>query len=141
MTSHDRFWSKVNKLGPVFGRRGRCWLWTAATDKGYGKFREGGVGSKVVPAHVWAWRQEYGPVPAGLELDHLCRRKNCVRPSHCEAVTHAENIRRGDRRKMGEHNRRKSYCPSGHRYDHLNTYVDSASRRHCRKCERSRVRV
>lgn len=35
-----------------------------------------------------------GPLPPGLELDHLCRNKSCVRPDHLEAVTHRENMRR-----------------------------------------------
>jgi len=28
-------------------------------------------------------------------LDHLCRNRACVRPSHLEPVTQTENIRRG----------------------------------------------
>jgi hypothetical protein len=35
-----------------------------------------------------------GPVPEGLELDHLCRVTTCVRPSHLEPVTTGENVRR-----------------------------------------------
>lgn len=51
-------------------------------------------------AHRVYWERENGPVPSGLELDHLCRNPTCVRPDHLEAVTHAENIRRSARAKL-----------------------------------------
>ena len=82
-----RFWEKVNKSGD-------CWIWTATFSIGgrYGAIR---VGDKMVSAHRLAYELERGPIPQGLELDHLCRNPHCVRPSHLEAVTHAENMRRG----------------------------------------------
>jgi hypothetical protein len=81
-----RFWAKVEKTDG-------CWLWRACIDyHGYGQFKLGGL-TKL--SHVIAWTWENGPVPDGLELDHLCRNALCVRPSHLEAVTHAENVRRG----------------------------------------------
>jgi hypothetical protein len=46
-------------------------------------------------AHIAHWRQIKGPVPKGLELDHLCRIPACIRLDHLEPVTHAENLRRG----------------------------------------------
>lgn len=48
-------------------------------------------------AHVVVWEEAHGPVPDGLELDHLCRVRACVREDHLELVTHAENCRRGRR--------------------------------------------
>lgn len=137
MTPAERFWIKVDRNGPRFGRRGRCWLWTAASQAGgYGRFWDG---TSRVLAHVWSWTQEHGPVPEGCEIDHVCRRTNCVRPSHLEAVTHEENIRRGDRPAMGAPNRKKTHCPSGHRYDKKNTR-HVAGRRQCRKCDNRKVR-
>lgn len=71
-----------------------CWNWTAAADKhGYGRF--GVPGDKLVLAHVFSYERVHGPVPEGLELDHLCRNPRCVNPEHLEAVTHQENMRRG----------------------------------------------
>jgi hypothetical protein len=69
----ERFWSKVDKDGPTApGMATPCWLWTAAIGKnGYGAFNRGRRGEGMVGAHVYA----YGPVPAGLELDHLCRNR------------------------------------------------------------------
>ena len=49
-------------------------------------------------AHVWVWESINGPVPLGYELDHTCRNRACVEPSHLELTTHVENVRRGWRR-------------------------------------------
>jgi len=78
----QQFWNKVDAGGD-------CWEWVAAkTSLGYGSFKGKG-------AHIWAWNHLVGPVPDGLELDHLCRVRHCVNPDHLEPVTHAENTRRG----------------------------------------------
>ena len=85
MTLEERFWFKVNKTDT-------CWLWTGALrGDGYGKFH---VKRKWVYAHRFAYELLVGPIPDGLELDHLCRIRNCVRPSHLEPVTHQENMQR-----------------------------------------------
>lgn len=74
---------------------GGCWEWTGATGRGYGRFRVGGRnGGRQVPAHRWLYEQMVCPVPDDLELDHLCRNRNCVNPAHLEPVTGSENLRR-----------------------------------------------
>lgn len=84
----ERFWAKVTKQ-PGDG----CWLWTGAGGPdSYGRFQ---VDDQLWLTHRWAWVETHGPVPEGLELDHLCRTPACVRPAHLEPVTHAENIQRG----------------------------------------------
>lgn len=75
------------------GKRGRCWEWTGGRDgNGYGRIR---VGGRQQGAHRISYELFVGPVPTGLELDHLCRLRHCVNPGHLEPVTHAENMRRG----------------------------------------------
>lgn len=65
-----------------------CWNWTAALNAfGYGRFRG-------LLAHRVSYESLVGPIPDGLELDHLCRNRKCVRPEHLEPVTHDENYRR-----------------------------------------------
>ncbi len=80
-----RFWAKVEKTDT-------CWLWTGSLNSaGYGGFSTGPTRDL---AHRWAYAHEVGPIPEGLDLDHLCRVKRCVNPAHLEAVTRAENLRR-----------------------------------------------
>lgn len=70
-----------------------CWIWKGYLQpNGYGKAFDG---KKVRMAHVVVWEAANGPVPDGLDLDHLCRNRACVRPDHLEPVTRAVNLRRG----------------------------------------------
>lgn len=69
-----------------------CWRWTGTRDRqGYPFLNVGGAPRR---AHRLMYEQLVGPIPSGLELDHLCRVRDCVNPSHLEAVTHTENMRR-----------------------------------------------
>lgn len=84
------FWLRVD-------RREDCWVWLGAVTRSgrggspYGRLR---VAGKHYVAHRVAYIIEVGPIPDGLELDHLCRNTLCVRPDHLEAVTHEENMAR-----------------------------------------------
>jgi len=68
-----------------------CWEWQGLTRGSYGRITFQNI---KLTTHVASWELVYGPVPEGLELDHLCENKICLNPDHLEAVTHAENIRR-----------------------------------------------
>jgi hypothetical protein len=75
-----------------------CTLWNASTFAGgYGQFK---LNRRSVLAHRVAWTLRHGPIPEGLELDHVylrgCRSKRCVNTAHLELVTHEENTRRRD---------------------------------------------
>ena len=126
-----RFWQKVDRSAGDAA----CWPWTGGTG-GYGHgifYTEAGGG--LIHAHKWLWEQMNGPVPPGLELDHLCRTPGCVNPAHMEAVTHRENVLRGNA--PTALNAVKTHCPSGHAYDQANTYVGRDGSRRCRACARA----
>lgn len=70
-----------------------CLLWDGVTSGSYGQFR---LNKRMVQAHRVAWEYRHGPVPEGMELDHVfargCRSKLCVNVAHLEPVTHTENL-------------------------------------------------
>ena len=92
-----------------------CWLWVAHRDKlGYGRFTVS-TAQRAQFAHRVAYELFVGPIPEGLELDHLCRNPSCVNPEHLEAVPHRENLMRSE--SISAVNARKTRCPQGHAYD------------------------
>ena len=108
-----------------------CWLWTGhLNNKGYGKFSEDW--RIKVYAHRWAYQRFVGPIPDGLQIDHLCRNRACVNPAHLEAVTPRVNQRRSPLCRA-----HKTHCVNGHPFDEVNTYVRSDGSRQCRTCRRA----
>ena len=119
-----------------FGYNGTpCWVWVKYINSdGYGCM---GVNKKTYSTHRLAYELWNGPIPPGLEIDHLCQTKACCNPEHLEAATHAENVRRMEKTKpltskIGWRNRQKTHCPKGHEYTPENTYT---SRKGCRTCK------
>jgi hypothetical protein len=75
-----------------------CWHWQRSKDTyGYGHLW---VDGRIQLAHRWSYMTNRGPIPEGLELDHLCRNRACINPDHLEPVSHAQNVRRGRARKL-----------------------------------------
>lgn len=127
-----RFWAKVEKTE-------RCWNWYASKDKdGYGIF---GVNSHLVLlAHRVSYELSKGRIPNGLEPDHICRNSSCVNPNHLEAVTHKENMLRGNG--WAGRNIRKTHCPKGHPLIEGNLVVHRLKdgHRECRVCHSERTK-
>lgn len=85
-TPSERFWRKVLKTDT-------CWLWLGAIQSGgYGNIR---INKKSVKSHRFAYEELVGEIPKGMVIDHLCRNRRCVNPSHMEVVTFEENVKRG----------------------------------------------
>lgn len=132
-SAEERFWAKVQ-----IGEGDECWLWTAAClPNGYGYFHP--THGTNAYAHRFSWEITNGQIPSGKVLDHLCRVRNCVNPSHLEPVTMRENLRRGEG--FAGVNARKTECPKGHEYTDENTYVykwRGRVMRYCRTCQKER---
>lgn len=125
-TSEDLFWRNV-AVTPS------CWLWTGyIADTGYGQFASGHTRL----AHRISYQLVVGPIPEGLQIDHLCRVRHCVNPLHLEPVTQRENLLRGET--ITARNAAKTHCPRGHAYTAENTYVRPRGSRECRTCNRLR---
>lgn len=98
--------------GPVPEKRpelGPCWIWQRSfNSQGYptGSFVKDGGGANEL-AYRALFEQHVGPIPDGMELDHLCFTPACVRweapgfpMGHFEVVTSTENLRRRRSHKM-----------------------------------------
>lgn len=129
----------IDRNGPVPANRpdlGPCWVWTGRTDAlGYGKMR--GDGREVL-THRWGYEHFVGPVPDGLELDHLCRNPACCNyERHLEPVTRRENQLRGET--LAARLAARTACSKGHPYTPENTYYNSRDNaRQCKACNREK---
>lgn len=141
VAAEERIWSRVDKQGPApdsWPELGSCWLWTGTINvDGYGKV------SFRLPcrlAHRVVYERLVGPIQDGLQLDHLCRVRNCVNPNHLEPVTSRVNSLRGEG--LAAQNVIKTHCPAGHLYDaaNLSPYTRGGKARYCRTCNSERSR-
>ncbi len=105
-----------------------CWLWLGTLSKaGYGRIM---IRRQQKRAHRVAYEYFKGPIPPGLDLDHLCFTKVCINPDHLEPVTRSVNMKRALHVIA---NRQRTHCRHGHV---LNT-VDCYGRRFCLMCRRA----
>lgn len=103
-----------------------CWLWQGSSSHGYGTITEDGKRYRV---HRLSYEYFIGPIPDGLQLDHLCRNTLCIRPDHLEPVTNFENTLRGEN--FIAEQVRRTHCPRGHPYD-----MTTGGKRKCSICQR-----
>lgn len=132
-----RIKSKLAYSAETF-RGSPCWIFTGSLDSsGYGLLWSVNTMRK---AHRLTYVEAKGPIPKGLQIDHLCRNRACCNPDHLEAVTTQENTRRGKLSEArGKFNAAKTHCPHGHPYSPENTYHGlredrRTKRRDCRVC-------
>lgn len=131
----------AEKLEVYTERSGDCILWTGGlNNKGYGV--TGNLGRSAY-VHRLSYEHFVGPIPEGMEIDHLCRVPRCLNPDHLEAVTHSTNVARGlSPIQLRERHSSRTECSEGHPYDEANTYHPPATPdvRVCRECKRQRWR-
>lgn len=118
-------------LAKYSSTQGDCTVWTGKKDsQGYGQVWDSAL-QRHRQAHRAAYEQSVGPVPHGLQLDHLCNNRACVNLAHLEPVTPFENSARARARTSSYDPR--THCHNGHAYDEINTYYAGNYRR-CRAC-------
>jgi hypothetical protein len=126
-----------------------CWHWTGKpNDGGYGRFS---IDGRRYRAHRVSYQHFTGPIPDGMEIDHLCHNRDlscagggscihrrCVNPEHLEATTHRINMLRGHT--VAAANALKTRCPQGHELTPENTYWHDGTR-HCRSCRSEQIKA
>jgi hypothetical protein len=124
-TEVEKFWRKTRR------RSNGCWEWIGTLNSaGYGVMK---TNRHQVRVHRWAYERYVGPIPEGLEPDHLCNVRHCVNPEHIELVTSAENNRRRDQRKTHCYMRGHPWIPEN--------WIYFQGRRFCRPCHEIRQRA
>lgn len=104
-----------------------CFIWIGwVKPHGYGLF-----GKRL--AHRVSYECAKGAIPEGLVIDHLCRNRCCVNPTHLEAVTQKVNTLRG----VGPtaKNAVKTHCKHGHEFTPQNTIIRNGGERRCQRCK------
>ena len=148
--THHFFKSPLPRFLILAAQTDDCWPWQGrVANNGYATFS---VEGKFVSAHRWVYEFCYGPIPPGLDIDHVCHNRDlscpagadclhrrCVNPTHLEAMTHRVNIQRGRTGKVNNRhknaNSMKTECKRGHPFDAANTYYYKGSGyRQCIAC-------
>ena len=137
MDTRKNFYSR---LAEYIGRDNECWIYPGALRYGYGVVSLSiNKRPKTFYAHRLAYAHLCGPIPEGLQIDHLCRNRACFNPAHLEAVTQQANIARGE---AGRKNMTKTLCAKGHELAGANvsirTKASGRTFRVCLACKRER---
>ncbi len=134
----ERFLEKVDKVAGEDG----CWLWISShvgkPPWQYGTFRVDKATVGMVMAHRFSYELLVGPIPKGLQLDHLCRTPLCVNPAHLEPVTARENVLRSSG--FPARQASQTHCKYGHPLSGENLAIRADGSRQCIACRRRRQR-
>ena len=113
-----------------------CWLWEKGCyPNGYGQISRN---KRKILVHRLSYEHFVGPIPEGLQLDHLCRVRCCANPDHLEPVTAQVNQWRGST--FAADNHRKTHCKCGLPLSGENLYVTPSGARNCMGCRRESAR-
>lgn len=131
ISGHYQRSTRLSSVDYVIDEATGCWGWQrTVTPGGYGRMRASG---RMQYAHRVYYERLRGPIPAGLQLDHLCRNPSCVRPEHLQPVTGQENVLRGDT--IAARRKAQTHCVKGHPFNDENT-IHRGRMRACRECQR-----
>jgi HNH endonuclease len=131
INGHYQRSTRLSSVNYVIDEATGCWVWKrSVTPSGYGHLRDSG---RMQYAHRVYYERSRGVIPAGLQLDHLCRNRRCVNPEHLEPVTGHENTLRGDT--IAARRKAQTHCIRGHPFDEANT-IRRGRMRACRECQR-----
>ena len=83
LSVEERFWTKVQKTDT-------CWMW-AGSDTGWSGYGSFWLDGKLQLAHRVSHELHHGPIPSGMEVDHVCHNRLCVRPDHLRLASHKQN--------------------------------------------------
>lgn len=130
---HDTFWSKV-----VFAGNDDCWLWQAYCRDGYGIYWAGKRGN--VSAHRFSVEISGREIPNGMVVDHTCRNRSCVNPSHLRVVDRKTNVHENSDA-VAFHKAQQTHCIRGHELAGQNLGIKKTSgSRYCKTCTTQSLR-
>jgi hypothetical protein len=122
----------VSDHGRRVGLTDDCHIWTGPKGSdGYGtvSIRTSKGKRHAQQVHRAAYESAHGADALTHKVvDHVCRERLCFNVNHLEAVTHAENLRRGADVILT--------CPKGHVYDEANLRGGQRGRA-CKQCQRN----